>query len=246
MAELEERQEKLLGQLEELKKIMKSIKCNFMVIDKNTSTLLKPSTAIPCKVQRNIPDIVINANPNYPPYFLILLQRSLRNEINLNINCYLHSSIANISSVTEDFVSNLKRPQTKGIPSVDLMLIWKKIGQHAELNVSHYPIQGEANILRYLVRILDSDLNHEKYPNPEEIDNLLDMSYALSYNSKNNKNYLQHLNKSSSKGLWLEGRRSITIADIAMFDFLKKNFKIDSVSGNLNKWFNQCEQYIKS
>lgn len=73
-----------------------------------------------------VPDIVISANPSYPPYFLLFLQELLKNEVFLNINCYLHSSISKMPKNCEAFLRKLTKSQENGIPSVLIRLIWKE------------------------------------------------------------------------------------------------------------------------
>ncbi|XP_045474838.1 probable aminoacyl tRNA synthase complex-interacting multifunctional protein 2 [Harmonia axyridis] len=248
MAELEKRQEKLLSQLEELKKIMNSIRSSLKLSPKCSNTQKNESTAnIGTKKTKSydVPDIVINANPLYPPYFLLFLQQLLKKEVHLNINCYLHSSVSKLPNKCEAFIRKLKT-QENGVPSILIRLIWKEIGPIAELNMPHYPIQGEANILRYLVRILDNELNHEKSQNLTKINGILDLSYRLSFsNSKTQRNSLiQSLNK-NLKSKWLTDQKDITIADVALYDALKKFASNNEINGALSKWFVECEKFIE-
>ncbi|XP_044753884.1 probable aminoacyl tRNA synthase complex-interacting multifunctional protein 2 [Coccinella septempunctata] len=249
MAELEKRQEKLLGQLEELKKIMNSIRSSLKLPSKctNSQNLNSNNSNSGIKKKRSyeVPDIVINANPSYPPYFLLFLQQLLKKEVFLNISCYLHSSVSKLPNVCEAFLRKLKS-QENGVPSVLIRLIWKEIGPVAELNIPHYPIQGEANILRYLVRILDNELNYERSQNMIKIDELLDLSYRLSFaDSKTNRTSLiQSLNK-NLKSKWLTDQKEISIADVAVYDALKKFASNNEINGSLSKWFVQCEKFLE-
>ncbi|KAL3268249.1 hypothetical protein HHI36_007373 [Cryptolaemus montrouzieri] len=249
MAALEDRQEKLLSQLEELKKIMESIKSNLNKSSNTPNSCNKTAKISSAAKVNNIPDIVINVNPRYPPYFLLFLQRLLKNEISLNITCHLHSSVSEISGKSEAFISNLEKFPTNGVPSMNIRLIWKNIGPNAELSVSRFPVQGEANILRFLARTLDAYLGYEKNPNVAKIDYLLDLSYKLSNtNSKSSRSgILQCLSKHVLPNFkWLGGQNKITIADIAVYDSLVNFANKNEISGDLNKWFNNCEGYIKS
>lgn len=100
--------------------------------------------------------------------------------------------------------------------------------------------------MRYLVRILDNELNYERSRNLTTIDRLLDLSYRITVtNSKSQRNsLLQSLNK-NLKSTWLTDQKIISVADVALYDTLKKFASNNEINGNLSKWFAQCEKFVE-
>lgn len=121
-------------------------------------------------------------------------------------------------------------------------------GADLELLVSHTPILGEVNLLRYLARLTNTNLNYENQPNPHEIDTILDLSYRLVHCQTKNERaqILQTFNKSLvSQQQWLAGRSQITIADLAAYSAIKQIVPVASeIKGNLKKWFDRCDALV--
>ncbi|XP_006822418.1 aminoacyl tRNA synthase complex-interacting multifunctional protein 2-like, partial [Saccoglossus kowalevskii] len=107
--------------------------------------------------------------------------------------------------------------------------------------VSQSPIHGEANIARYLSRLLDS--NYEA--NPEvatQIDTWLDIATnsVLNGASKEKASVLRSLNSHLGKNPWLVGS-SLSLADIIMWSSLNQSGQANGAPGNVKKWLKVCE-----
>ena len=146
------------------------------------------------------------------------------------------------------------------VPKVNVKLIWKdgkkskkapcdysviiifSVGANVELLISHQPILGEVNILRYLSRVSSDLLNYETYNNTHEIDTLLDISYNIvKAKTKTERGaLLKALSKSLGKSQWLAGRSQVSVADLAAYSAIKQATSPSEVSVSLGKWLQRC------
>ncbi|RZC39907.1 aminoacyl tRNA synthase complex-interacting multifunctional protein 2 [Asbolus verrucosus] len=242
MAALEVRQEQILQQLADLKKQMDSIRNNLNIAQSGPvpTTIIKPSLGQP---PQNLPDIIINASPTHPPYSLELIQKLWKNYVFLSVKSYIHSSLSALNNDAAQLTNILENftPEA-GVPKVNVRLIWKDVEANIELILSHTPIQGEVNILRYLSRMSSNNLNYETYPNLHEIDALLDVSYGIvkARTKTERASLLQTLNKSLGKCQWLAGRNEISVADLAAYSAIKQVTASSEVNVNLGKWLQRC------
>lgn len=69
-------------------------------------------------------DVVINASPKAIPYSLLCLKKSWASKIDLQVKCYTHSSIANVSQEARQFETDLAKENTKKVPVMKITLIW--------------------------------------------------------------------------------------------------------------------------
>ncbi|KAJ8928262.1 hypothetical protein NQ314_019213 [Rhamnusium bicolor] len=117
------------------------------------------------------------------------------------------------------------------------------VGANTELLVSHVPILGEVNLLRYLARAIKSPLNYDSDSDCIEIDSLLDICYLIvrARTKTERASLLQSLNKSLGKAQWLVGRSQASIADVAAYSAIKQASNMNEISANLGKWFHRCE-----
>lgn len=117
-----------------------------------------------------------------------------------------------------------------------------------ELLVSHIPILGEVNMLRYLARAIKSSLNYDSESDCIEIDSLLDICYLLVRTKTKSERtaLLQTINKSLGKAQWLVGRGQASIADIATYSAIRQTNTSSEISANLGKWFQRCETVLLS
>lgn len=220
MAELEAKQEEILKQLAELKKQILSIKSDLNVSAAGTAKLTTNFSSSTCAqiTNDNLPDIVINVNPLNPPYSLQIIQRLLQDTITLAFTTHLHSTVSSLTEEARKLDSALVNfPPKSNAPKLNIRLIWKTIGSNSELLVSHIPILGEVNMLRYLARAIKSPLNYDSESDCIEIDSLLDICYLLvRARTKTERSVLlQTINRSLGKAQWLVGRTQASVADIA-------------------------------
>ncbi|KAJ8914561.1 hypothetical protein NQ315_010025 [Exocentrus adspersus] len=253
MAELEAKQEEVLKQLAELKKQILSIKSDLKI---SSVSVAKPtanfsSATSKQQVSDNLQDqdIVINANPSNPPYSLQILQRLLQDTIALTFSNHCHSTVKSLTEEAKKLDSILVNfSPNSNTPKLNVRLIWKTIGSNTELMVSHIPILGEVNMLRYLVRSFKSSLNYDSESDCIEMDSLLDICYLLPRaKTKTERNsLLQILNKSLGKSQWLVGRNQASVADIAAYSAIKQACNTNEMSANMGKWFHRCESVFIS
>ncbi|XP_019866982.1 probable aminoacyl tRNA synthase complex-interacting multifunctional protein 2 isoform X2 [Aethina tumida] len=240
MAELQARQEKILQQLAELKDQMMSIKSDLKITAVPANTCLR---APPEKII-DLPNIVIHAGPNFPPYSLALVQRLWQDRIHLSVTTHLHSTVPVLPKNAKDLSDTLKnfKPKSSNLPKLSVRLIWNNVGADLELLVSIVPILGEVNVLRYLSRCCSNILSYEQDPEVFEIDSLLDVSHSLisSKISSERSQLVTHFIKSLGKSDYLMGRNKISVADLAAVSAIKQVATKD-ISSGLSKWVQRCE-----
>lgn len=239
MAELQQRQEQILKQLGELKKQMLSIKSD---LAKSNNTTTKTT----CVSPKNLPsEVVLNVNPTNPPYSLELVQKLLQDSFNLAVTSHLHSTAPQLPKNASDLNERLSKftPRNKGVPKINLRLIWKNIDAKVELIVSHTPIIGEVNFLRYLSRLTANSLS---YNQDVEIDSLLDVCYliAMSKNKTGRVKLLQNFTVLLGKNASYLTKNKFGIVDVAAYSAIKQVTNSDEVNITLNKWLQKCETAV--
>lgn len=141
MAELEAKQEEILKQLAELKDQILSIKStlnlNVVAAQKSTKPICtdkvwksnKPQSSLFKDINfqiPNLPNIVVNINPNYPPYSLVIIQRLLQDVATLKISSHLHSTVSTLPDNTKNLENELVNFKAqKNVPEIHIRLIWK-------------------------------------------------------------------------------------------------------------------------
>lgn len=126
MAALEKRQQDILKQLAALKKQMQALKTDLKSSGTTTrQSPVKTATVAPVDMN-NLPDVVINASPNFPPYSLKLIQQLWKNSLKMKVQTHLHSSVAQVPEGVASFASQLEKFETQGkLPVLNVRLIWK-------------------------------------------------------------------------------------------------------------------------
>ncbi|KAF7271635.1 aaRS-interacting multifunctional protein 2 isoform X2 [Rhynchophorus ferrugineus] len=252
MAELEAKQNEILEQLAQLKKQIYSLKCDLNI--QSGSTIKEAPVVNQCSKRKikinNIPEcLVIHASPTSPPYSLEILQRLLQDEVALTVTSYLHSTVVSLPEPANKLKASLESFQpSAGVPIIQIRLVWKNITSNVEFLLSHIPIAGEVNFLRFLSRSTSGDLNYQSEPNSIEIDSLLDQCYLLvRAKSKSEKTaILQSFSKSLNKSQWLAGRNKPGILDVATFSAVKQCLAPKELNVNLGKWFERCQILISA
>lgn len=73
-----------------------------------------------------LPDIVININPNNPPYSLVILQKLIQDVVVLKVTTHLHSTVSTLPDNAKDLENKLLSFKPKfNMPNIHLRLIWK-------------------------------------------------------------------------------------------------------------------------
>ncbi|XP_034937977.1 aminoacyl tRNA synthase complex-interacting multifunctional protein 2 isoform X2 [Chelonus insularis] len=233
---LEERQKKILVQLAELKNQVLTL-CN--VLNKNNNQKVQSVTPIIRYQIHSVPEIVLNVSRSKPCYSLLALGR-LWTDIDFKISPFIHSTIK--SEIPKGFENTRSNDKAN---SINIILIWKEV-PNTELIISgvqKFPIIGESNFLRYLVR----SINDGTYENPEsiqetmKIDKILDLSNLLIHQSQENKQKtLDELNRSLKSNTWFSDHNEPGISDLAAWSAVKQSL-VEKLPSNLVGWYKKCE-----
>lgn len=126
MAALEARQQDILKQLAALKKQMQALKTDLRSSGTTTRQSAVKTVAVAPVDVNNLPDIVINASPDFPPYSLKLIQQLWKNNLKMKVQTHLHSSVSKVLEGASLFASQLEKFETQGkLPVLNVRLIWK-------------------------------------------------------------------------------------------------------------------------
>lgn len=193
---------------------------------------------------------MVHVNPSNIPYSLLGLQKLWTDRLNLVIECYTHSSVRVLPAENQQFAKQLSSFNANPKhPSLKLALIWK---EGATTNLvcapgTFIPISGEANILRYLIRIGPSEFGYlNSIQINLEIDALFDLVHELiSTTAKDHrlailKRLSQRLNTKTAFG-----GDSTNVSDIAVFSTLKQlHLTAKELPANVKSWFERNKTLI--
>ncbi|XP_077980006.1 aminoacyl tRNA synthase complex-interacting multifunctional protein 2-like [Glandiceps talaboti] len=244
VAALERRQERML---EKLNKLKSDVEMLSKQMDERATTcnVVQSSSVRATRIlDDSIHDIVINANPSQPPLGLMVLHHLLTPRARTCTSVHVHSSVTSIDDKLRKCLLNGTSTERSNAQIV-FTLIWKKVNYGPEMNiapVSQTPIHGEANIARYLARLLDPS-----YESSPELATLIDSWLDLASNtmtrgsSKEKAVALRALNSHLGKNTWLVGS-SLTLADVIMWSAVYQSGQAKGVPNNVNKWLKACEE----
>ncbi|XP_041473577.1 aminoacyl tRNA synthase complex-interacting multifunctional protein 2-like [Lytechinus variegatus] len=191
-------------------------------------------------------DVVIYANPNNPPYSLLVLYEQLKQQFRCITKVHMHSSISSVpDKLLGYFNQNGSQPLQRMEAQLSITLIWKNVSQGPEMKIlanCQTPIQGEVNILRYLSRLLTPAYDaSDDIITVANIDNFLDLasSTLLKGSSKEKAAGVRSLNSALGRGTWLAGN-SPTVADIAVWSALHQTNLAKGAPSNVQKWLKSC------
>ncbi|XP_031351818.1 probable aminoacyl tRNA synthase complex-interacting multifunctional protein 2 isoform X2 [Photinus pyralis] len=189
-------------------------------------------------------DMIVNANPSFPPYAILALQKLCAPVVNLVVGTHTHSSIPSLTPEAENLAQKLREfVPLADLPKISLRLIWKNVGPACELLATQLPICGEANVLRYFARVLPGLFIYENSDNVTDLDAALDIAYCLvqAKTKTERASHLQSLSKKLGKSQFLCAHAEITIADIAACSAIKQVAQ-NEVNQTMGKWLVRCEQ----
>ncbi|XP_011646541.1 aminoacyl tRNA synthase complex-interacting multifunctional protein 2 isoform X2 [Pogonomyrmex barbatus] len=227
---LEARQEKILGQLADLKQQVVML-CQFLKQSANTG------------IQKNIPhvqkpvvlELVLNVNPKKPPYSILALQK-IWTDTSIRVSPYIHSTIYH--DQVPLFYTKLGNSSGNVI---NLSLIWKKVEDLEVVSgVKSYPIKGEVNFLRYLSRLIKSHNYEHSCLHPHTLDFALDLIDSL-HNEENAERIEKELIVLANKFEKWSSKKEFNIVDIALWSLIKQFPKMNLPSA-LYKWYDSCEK----
>ena len=110
-----------------------------------------------------------------------------------------------------------------------------------------YPIIGESNFLRYLVRSISTNDNEDDTDSllPKDctiFDKILDLSHTLHYKDspKEVSLTLATIAKNLENNSWLSGTNAPGIADVAVWSSIKRA-SLPKLPANLSEWYQKCD-----
>jgi len=251
---LEQRQEAVLERLQQLKQSVDTLKGKYNIQDQAAvSTRSSSVSSVASHVKSaSIPDkgtgaldLVISADPSSPPLSLVVLCGQLAQRYHVLFNTYVHSS------ASDSVPDNLGKLGTSmGLKRADaqlvLNLVWKKEGQSPKMMVDptrQTPILGEANIARYLTRLLEPGAEADIVAATQR-DELLDLAQLqiISGNTKEKAAAVRNLNSSLGKNSWLTGSNP-NVVDVVVWSALQQTKLTDSPPANVKKWLALCSKH---
>ncbi|KAF7648290.1 hypothetical protein LDENG_00159170 [Lucifuga dentata] len=188
-------------------------------------------------------DIVINANPAKPPLTLLVLHDLLCQRYRILSTVHVHSSV---SSVPPQLLSCLgprhADSYARQLFQLGFTLIWKDVPKlQMKFNIQNMcPIEGEANVARFLFRLLAP---HSSDPAIATlVDNWVDTAFfqLAEGSAKEQAAVLRALNSALGRSPWLAGLE-FSLADIACYCCLLQSGPLSSAPANVQRWLNSCE-----
>uniref|UniRef100_A0A1Q3F2Q5 Putative multisynthetase complex auxiliary protein p38 n=1 Tax=Culex tarsalis TaxID=7177 RepID=A0A1Q3F2Q5_CULTA len=236
------KQEKVLKQLAELREQLVSMKTELKLCSKpaqpsaGAGSTTKSTAKVDSKPQKIEPinlsylqDFVVNACPTNIPYGLLALKKLWINRLNLQVECFTHSTVPKLSEealLFQKVITSLE-PKIENLPRLKVTLIWKNVGTYTEMITSptaYVPICGEVNMLRFLSRCGPNEFNYEQQDDLTEADSILDTCYLLinQQNVKDKKQVLKTLSSKLGKVSCFGGSGTISLCDIAATSAIKQ------------------------
>uniref|UniRef100_A0A8C6TKR5 Aminoacyl tRNA synthetase complex interacting multifunctional protein 2 n=1 Tax=Neogobius melanostomus TaxID=47308 RepID=A0A8C6TKR5_9GOBI len=188
-------------------------------------------------------DIVINANPAEPPLTLFVLHGLLCQHYRVLSSVHVHSSVA---GVPPQLMSCLGPRHADGYArqlfQLGFTLIWKNVPKlQMKFSIqSMCPIEGEANVARFLFKLLSL------YPSDAamatQVDSWVDTAFfqLAEGGPKERAAVLRALNSALGHNPWVAGA-DFSLADIACFCCMQKNGSASTAPANVQRWLKSCE-----
>ncbi|XP_072747488.1 aminoacyl tRNA synthase complex-interacting multifunctional protein 2 isoform X2 [Anoplolepis gracilipes] len=245
--ELEARQDKILIQLADLKKQVFTL-CHYLKQSSGASNNKlneninnEEKTTISVSLQEPVTiTITLYADPNYPPYSILALQKIWK-DVDTRVTSYQHCSIRPLIQLPLLFKKTINCTANT---IIDISLIWKRTEEVLIIIGEKYPIIGESNFLRYLSRQIDTHNYEKTHMQPHLLDTILDWCYKMykhlttggTYSEKDWCSVIHSFEKWSNKS-----NGELNIADIALWSLLKQ-FPPEKKPKILDQWYELCEK----
>ncbi|KAK7580513.1 hypothetical protein V9T40_001142 [Parthenolecanium corni] len=237
--EIISRQEKLINDLNAMQEQFKIIRDKIDTqklnkTDPKFSQSVAESTDILAKFRTlGVQDIVINADPNHPPYALLWLTKLWN--LPVDISVHLHSSVSALPEKLSSFTSLTN--VTSSESSIKVTFVWKEVGPDAQLVVSpikNKVILGEVNILRFFETFMPENDNLDvKIKNNE----VLDIAHRLNHVSgKEVYVFVSKLSNILGTNHYFTQKSDPSVVDVAVWSVLLRKTKLNALPSNLKKW----------
>ncbi|XP_072549569.1 aminoacyl tRNA synthase complex-interacting multifunctional protein 2 isoform X1 [Salminus brasiliensis] len=187
-------------------------------------------------------DIVINANPASPPLSLLVLHGLLCQRYRVLSSVHVHSSV---SSVPPQLLSCLGLRHTDSYTrhrfQLGFTLIWKDVPKlQMKFNTQTMcPIEGEANVARFLFRLLGAE--PQDASTATQVDSWVDTAvFQLAEGgAKERAAVLRSLNSTLGRTPWLLGQE-LSLADIVCVCCVLRAGQAASAPANVQRWLQSC------
>uniref|UniRef100_A0A8C1MX84 Aminoacyl tRNA synthetase complex interacting multifunctional protein 2 n=1 Tax=Cyprinus carpio TaxID=7962 RepID=A0A8C1MX84_CYPCA len=188
-------------------------------------------------------DIVINANPARPPLSLLVLHALLCQRYQVLSSVHVHSSVSAVpppllSCLGPRHIDSYARQRFQ----LGFTLIWKDVSelQMKFSTQSMCPIEGEANVARFLFRLLGAEPQDPAAAT--QMDCWIDKAvFQLSEGgSKDRAAVLRSLNAALGRSPWLLGQE-FSLADIVCACFVLRASQTTSAPVNVQRWLKSCQ-----
>ncbi|XP_065558122.1 aminoacyl tRNA synthase complex-interacting multifunctional protein 2-like isoform X6 [Artemia franciscana] len=232
------------NEMKELEKRWHNIESKLLLIKSEVDDIKAepPSQVSTSNMPQKVYDLVVQASPSAPPFFLKFFKAILEQSgVRVLAKTHCHSSV----SVTKDQETFLESSSSFERSSVHviLTLIWTNVEHGPVLRVgasSKVPIVGDGNIARFFGRLFPKQIAYENLSVKEttQIDHFLDFAHETLLNG-NKKDIVANLNMldailSSEK--YLCGS-SITIADVVVWSAVSQVADLNSLPKSLKNWY---------
>lgn len=257
---LEARQDEIMRKLYELKAAVEGLAKTVTTPDADldltvssslsshspSSTILKGTADLDTQLGQDLGalrDIVINANPAQPPLTLLVLHGLLCQRYRVLSTVHIHSSV---SGVSPQLLSCLGPRHADSYVrqrfQLGFTLIWKDVPKlQMKFSVQNMcPIEGEANVARFLFRLL------APYPSDPALATLVDSWVDTAFfqlaegSAKERAAVLRALNAALGRGTWLAGPE-LSLADIACYCCVLQSGPASSTPANVQRWIKACD-----
>ena len=110
---------------------------------------------------------------------------------------------------------------------------------------SQLTIHGEANVARYLARLLTPAYDSGDITKATEIDYYVDMATQLAHGKDKEKaSVIRTLNaKLGKSNTWLVGDK-LSLADVVLWSAMHQGNQVTTASGNVKWWLDACHQNV--
>ncbi|XP_041829641.1 aminoacyl tRNA synthase complex-interacting multifunctional protein 2 isoform X1 [Melanotaenia boesemani] len=255
---LEARQDEIMRKLYELKAAVEGLAKTVMTPDADldatvssslsfqSSTTFKGTTDLDTLLGKDVGalrDIVINANPAQPPLTLLVLHSLLCERYRVLSTVHVHSSVAGVPPQLLSCLGPRHADSyARHMFQLGFTLIWKDVPKlQMKFSVRNMcPIEGEANVARFLFKLL------APYPNDPALATLVDSWVDIAFfqlaegSSKERAAVLRALNSALGRSHWLSGPE-FSLADIACYCCVLQSGSASAAPANVQRWIKSCE-----
>ncbi|XP_067314056.1 aminoacyl tRNA synthase complex-interacting multifunctional protein 2 isoform X1 [Pseudorasbora parva] len=188
-------------------------------------------------------DIVINANPARPPLSLLVLHGLLCQRYQVLSSVHLHSSVTDVppplmSCLGPRHIDSYARHRFQ----LGFTLIWKDVSKlQMKFNTQNMcPIEGEANVARFLFRLLGAEPQDPVAAT--QMDSWIDTAvFQLAEGgNKERAAVLRSLNGALGRSPWLLGEE-FSLADVVCACCVLQAGQTSSAPANVQRWLKSCQ-----